>query len=274
MSIESSASRTVAASDRETVSDTRQTAGHDAYRFQHLTTAMVLRDLGFGRDDPAPGDHLPDFDLQMLGGGTLRRADLLSRGPSLLVFGSSTCPVTDSAAPGLNALHVQYGRQINFLLINVREAHPGAAIPQPESMPEKVRHAARLRELHQFGFSVAVDDLEGTFHRVMSPKPNSAYIVDPDGTIRFRALWANDTRALAAALEETAHGRTPTPSQSGGLVRAPLKMVTSVAPVLDRAGKGAWRDMFRAAPPIAVAAWTLKSLGIGMGSHTNGAQHR
>ena len=44
------------------------------------------------------------------------------------------------------------------------------------------------------------------FHRALSPKPNSAYALGKDGTILFRAHWANDTKALAAGLNAIAAG--------------------------------------------------------------------
>ena len=116
-------------------------------------------------------------------------------------------------------------------------------------MDEKTAHAEQLRDLHGFDFEVAVDDIDGPFHRALSPKPNSAYIVAEDGTILFRAQWANDTKALAEALEAITAGKALSRLQSRDLVRPMLKMLPYGVRVFDRAGKGAWLDMWRAAPP-------------------------
>ena len=62
------------------------------YRFEHLALPLVLRDMYFSKDDPGPGDRVPDFDLPTLGGGRFRSTDLGDTGPALLVFGSYTCP--------------------------------------------------------------------------------------------------------------------------------------------------------------------------------------
>ena len=70
------------------------------YRFEHLALPLLLRDMYFSKDDPVPGDRVPDFDLPTLGGGRFRSTDLGETGPALLIFGSYTCPVTDNAAPG------------------------------------------------------------------------------------------------------------------------------------------------------------------------------
>jgi len=233
------------------------------YRFQHLALPLVMRDLRFGRHDPRPGDPVPDFDLPLVSGGRFRTADLAETGPVLLVFGSATCPVTDNAAPGLNELHRRFGARVRFVLVNVREAHPGKAFPQPATPAAKLAHASQLPALYGFQFEVAVDDVDGTLHRALGPKPNSAYLLGTDGTILFRAHWANDTQALAAALEAVVAGESPRRSQSGGVVRPMLRMLRNIAPVLDRAGSGAWIDMWRVAPPLAALALALKRLHIG-----------
>jgi len=222
---------------------------------------MVMRDMRFVSTDPAPGDHVPAFDLPTTDGGRLRSEGLGGR-PVLLIFGSSTCPVTDNAAPGLCTLHRRFGDRVRFVMVDVREAHPGKAFPQPKTMEAKMAHAAKLRDLYGFTFEVAVDDIDGTLHRAMSPKPNSAYVLAPDGTILFRAQWANDTQALAAALEAVVRSRMPRPSASGGVLKPTLRMLRNLAPVLDRAGAGAWADVWLVAPLLALTAFALKVLHI------------
>jgi hypothetical protein len=130
-------------------------------------------------------------------------------------------------------------------------------------MEAKMARAERLRNLHCFHFEVAVDDVDGTLHRALSPKPNSAYVLGAGGAILFRAHWANDTKAIEAALEAIVAGRPPYPAQSGGLLNPTVRILRNIAPVLDRAGSGAWADMWRVAPPLAAIALALKALRIG-----------
>ena len=120
--------------------------------------------------------------------------------PVLLIFGSRTCPVTESAAPGLRRLHARFSDQARFLKVNTREAHPGELFSQPQTMDDKRAHAEELRRHHDLPFEVAVDDLDGSLHLAVSPKPNSAYLIGPDGVILYRAHWANDERGLTTAL--------------------------------------------------------------------------
>ncbi|MCI0411179.1 redoxin domain-containing protein [bacterium] len=232
------------------------------YRFEHLSLPMVVRDLYFRKVDPGPGERVPEFDLPIVGGGRFKSSDLAETGPALLIFGSSTCPVTDNAAPGLKELYLRFGPHVRFVMVNVREAHPGKAFPQPRTIDAKMRHAERLRKIHGFEFEVAVDDVDGTLHRALGPKPNSAYVLGVDGTILFRAHWANDTKPLAAALDAIVAGKSPGRSQSNGLIKPMLRMLCNIAPALYRAGDGSWGDMWRVAPPLAAFALALKALRV------------
>lgn len=247
-----------------TIADTASPASAaEEYRFERLRTGLVMQDLYYSKTDPAPGDTVPHFDLPTLDGARFRSRDLAERGPTLMVFGSYSCPVTDSSAGGLRELHRRFGKRVRFVLVNVREAHPGARVPQPQNMEEKAAHAGLLRDLHSLPFEIAIDDIDGSLHRAMSPKPNSAYLLDSDGTIVFRAHWANATGALARALEDVAAGRRPRRKESHAPLRPLWPTVRYIADVLDRSGAGAWRDMWWAVPPMAAAAWLVRALGLG-----------
>ena len=80
-----------------------------SYRFERFRMMEVLKDMSFSRSVPGPGDRVPDFNLLTLDGTTLSSPDLQEIGPALLVFGSLTCPMTDSAAPCINELYGNLG---------------------------------------------------------------------------------------------------------------------------------------------------------------------
>ncbi len=42
-----------------------------------------------------------------------------------------------------------------------------------------------------------------------------------------------------------------------------MRMFRYLPPVLDRAGGGAWRDMWMAMPPVAMTGSALKMMGVG-----------
>ncbi|MDB1086559.1 redoxin domain-containing protein [Streptomyces sp. ACA25] len=223
----------------------------DAYRFARFRTSLLIDDLTFGRQAPGPGDRVPAFDLATLDGGRIRSGDLGAL-PVLLVFGSRTCPVTESAGPVLRRLHTRYGDRVRFVWVNTREAHPGEVFGQPRTYAEKLTHAEHLRDHHSVAFEVAVDDIDGRLHRAMSPKPNSAYLIDPTGVIRYRAHWANDEAGLRAALADLTAGRAPRRGRSRAMAGPLLRAVGHLPGVVRFAGRQVERDVWRAAPPLAV----------------------
>lgn len=225
----------------------------DTYRIEHPSLRDVLSDLHIPAADPGPGDRVPSFDLATIDGGRFSSDQLDGRGlPLLLVFGSLTCPVTESAGRGLGGLHRAYGDRVRFVLVNVREAHPGASLPQPSTIEAKTRSAERLRSHHGLGFEVAVDDIDGGLHRAFGTRPSSAYLIDPDGTIRFRAHWSNLTGELEEALAAVTAGKQPPRPTVAGHVRAMLKLMGHASTAFAAAGRGAMVDMWRAAPPMAL----------------------
>lgn len=234
----------------DTVTTSTEASPRD-YRFAHPRLSDILNDMYIPRGDLGPGDRVGEFDLPTTAGGRFRSADLKAGGrPVLLVFGSRTCPVTESAADGLKRLHAAHGNQFRFVMVKVREAHPGESIAQPQTPAEKVRHAVDLAVHHDLPFEVAVDDIDGTLHRTLGSRPSSAYVIDLSGTILFRAQWANETEAIGEALAAIAAGRAPPKPAVTRTLQALAQALGYARPVLDAAGKGARLDTWKVAPPM------------------------
>ena len=221
---------------------------------------MLIDDLTFGGKAPGPGDQIPAFDLPLLDGGRFRSDDL-GELPVLLVFGSRTCPITESAGPILRTLHSEFGDRVRFVLVNTREAHPGNIIAQPQTFEQKWAHAEELRRHHAVRFDVAVDDIDGRLHRAFTPKPNSADLIDPAGMIRYRAHWANDERGLRQALDQIVRGRVPARGRSRGMVGSFMRAVGHLPGVVGVAGRKVERDVWLAAPPLAILARISRLFG-------------
>lgn len=238
------------------------TRADNDYRFTHPTTAMVLRDMRIPRTDPGPGDLIPDFSVTTTDGTDIDNASLRRDGrPTLIVFGSMTCPVTESAGDGLRELHTRYGDRVRFVLINVREAHPGASTPQPQTERQKAEHASLLKQHHRLPFEVATDDLDGTLHRAFGPRPSSAYMVTPSGEITFRAHWSNVTPAIEEAVAAAAAGRRPPRTEVNQTVQAMARMTGYAGQAFATAGRGAVLDTWKAAPPFGVMIAISKLFG-------------
>ncbi|MBI5823402.1 MAG: redoxin domain-containing protein [Chloroflexi bacterium] len=223
-----------------------------AYRYEHPRLyPYVLNDMIISKNGAGPGDKVEAFDLPTTDGGHIRSADLKAKGqPVLLVFGSLTCPITEGGAEGLKQLHALYGKQVRFVMIKVREAHPGGTVGQAQTFEEKRNQAIALKSHHDLPFEVAIDDIDGTFHRSLDSRPNSAYVIDPSGTILFHAQWANETQAIGEALKVIVVGKNPTEPFISRTMHSIAQALGYAKSVHDVAGKGALLDTWKVVPPL------------------------
>ena len=225
----------------------------NGYRYKHFTTSLLMRDLRFGKDAAGPGDSFPSFELVTTNGDRLVNHDVIGDKPVLFIFGSMTCPMTASAAPSVQELYDEFGDRVEFIMLYVREAHPGENFTQSETMEEKLGYAQALEKFYDIKWTVAADNIDGALHRALDPKPNSAYLVNSAGTIIFRSLWAADRDALRQALDAAAAGRVPERKQSEALIGPVTRAMGQVQEVMTRGGPQAVRDLWRAGFPMALA---------------------
>lgn len=158
--------------------------------------------------------------------------------------------MTASAGPALHDLHRRYGDRIDFVSLYVREAHPGDRYEQADTLEQKLGYARDYQRRDSIPWTVAVDDVDGSLHRQLDPKPHSAYIVDTDGTVAFRTLWANDSAVLEEALAAVAAGHRPDPRQRETRLVPMLRGTGCMWESWERAGGHAKSDVLRQAPPV------------------------
>jgi peroxiredoxin len=171
---------------------------YDRFRREMLQTNAADR---WGRS-PEPGDEAPDFELRSLTGDLVKLSDFKNSRNVVVTFGSATCPQTAASIGGLRSLAREFPRsEVEFLLIYVREAHPGADLPPHHSMEDKARAAMLLRDQERINFPVLIDELGGEIHRRYGALPNASFVVDKSGRIAYRSL-ASHSGSLGAALEE------------------------------------------------------------------------
>ncbi len=233
--------------------DKAMTSTVNEYRYKHFTTALLMRDLRFQKGAAAPGDAFPDFELITTEGARLTNDDIFGDRPVIFVFGSMTCPMTASAAPSVQDLYDEFGDRVKFIMMYVREAHPGEHFAQVATIEEKLGHARSLKEFYDIQWTVAADSVNGSLHRALDPKPNSAFLMDRDGTILFRSLWASDYDALRQALQAIASGQTPPAKQSTKMIGPVSRSMGHVQEVMERGGPQAARDLWLAGFPMALA---------------------
>lgn len=234
--------------------DAAQTA--DDYLYKHVTASVFKEDMAFRDGTPGPGDRLPEIDLPTADAERFRsRALHDQQRPMLLVTGSYTCPMTASSNPLLKRLHTEFGDRIEFVMLHVREAHPGERFEQVDERHQKLQHARALKERDDLPFTVAVDEPSGPIHRVLDGKPNAAWLTDGRGEIVFRALWAGDEGGMTQALTAVANGERPREALSSRRIVPMAKGVGMMHETTRRAGPRAEGDLWRAAPPVALLAW-------------------
>jgi len=222
-------------------------------RYHHFTTDLLFRDLRFRKNSAKPGDAFPSFEIVATTGERLVNDDVFDGRPVIFIFGSMTCPMTASAAPTVQDLYDEFGDRVNFIMLYVREAHPGEDIGQAESIEDKLAHTQMLKDFYSIDWTVAADNIGGDLHRALDPKPNSAFLVGSDGTILFRSLWAADYGALREALAATANGRALQTQQSTRMIVPVARAMGHVQAVMERGGTRAVRDLWISGLPMALA---------------------
>ena len=233
--------------------DQAMTSAVNEYRYKRFTTTLLMGDLRFRKGAAAPGDAFPDFELITTEGSRLVNEDVFGDKPVIFVFGSMTCPMTASAAPSVQELYDEFGDRVRFVMMYVREAHPGEHFAQAESIEEKLGHARTLKDFYNIQWTVAADSVDGNLHRALDPKPNSAFLMDRDGTILFRSLWASDYNALRQALDAVSSGQAPPAKQSTKMMGPVARAMGHVQEVMQRGGPQAVRDLWLAGFPMALA---------------------
>lgn len=166
--------------------------------------------------------------------------------------------MTTSAGPVLEELHDEYRDRVGFVSLYVREAHPGDRYPQPDTFDRKFTHATDYKTERQVGWPVAVDDVDGSLHRQLDPRPHAAYVMATDGSVAGRVLWANDGRALRRLLDAALAGQR---LEINNRVVPMLRGTGCMYSVWDEAGGHAKTDVLEQAPPMYLTGWLADRLG-------------
>jgi alkyl hydroperoxide reductase subunit AhpC len=177
--------------------------GFTPYNYETFRRNLLIKDMVVTKflGAPKPGDKAPDFEGRTIEGDRIRLSDYRGESNVVLTFGSVTCPFTAASIRKLNDLYEQYGGEVEFLFVYVREAHPGDELGSHKEMRDKVSAAEQLRDEEEVEMPIIVDDLNGRIHRKYGKAPNPTYLIDRSGRIAFRMLNTNAS-VLEEAIEE------------------------------------------------------------------------
>jgi peroxiredoxin len=150
---------------------------------------------------PKAGEEAIDFTVRRLDGREVRLSDYRGKWV-VLETGSLTCPMYVKNINPIARLRDKYP-EVEFLVIYVREAHPGSRTRPAASLDEKIKLAKEMRDAYGEQREILVDDLEGPMHQSYGSLPNMVYVVDPEGQVIYRCDWsfANRIDAVLADRE-------------------------------------------------------------------------
>lgn len=227
--------------------DTDMPATHaDTYNYATFDFAMEADEFSrWLADGPQVGQPAPEFTLLDLDGNTLRLSDLRG-GPVVLEFGSYTCPIFSDRVPAMEQLAREHP-EATFLVIYIREAHPGEHQGPHRRLAEKRSAAHKLALEEALRRRILIDTLDGATHRAYGGAWNPVYVIGADGRVVMREAW-NHPKDVAAALDALGDGFAPQLPESTEMLREPSRSPMGQR-LLERGGPQALKDFYRSAPP-------------------------
>jgi hypothetical protein len=193
---------------------------------------------------PKVGESAPDFELTGLDGDPLHLSSFRGRW-LVLETASVSCMMYARNVDKIGLLRKKYP-DVEWLVVYVREVHPGRRRPAHQDMAQKLALAKCLQGDHGETRKVAVDTLSGDMHRAYGSLPNMVYVLNPDGEVVYRCDWLSvpeldSVLAQRPSTESNQHTMTDD-------LQTPSAWLT--AKILWRSGLIAIWDFLRAAPRL------------------------
>lgn len=136
---------------------------------------------------PVVGDTAPDFELTGADGKPVQLASF--RGRWLVIETASvSCMMYARNVSRIGLLQQKYP-EVEWLVVYVREAHPGRQRPAHQDMTQKLILARMLQDDYGETRLVAADSLNGEMHRAYGSLPNMVYVLSPEGKVVYRCDW-------------------------------------------------------------------------------------
>ncbi len=161
------------------------------------------REAEFLAAAPLVGEPLPEVSIYAADGTEFSTKSL--RGHyTVLTFGCLTCPPSMWNISGLEAVHRDYSAKgVKFFFIYKSLAHPELAgnYIQPFTLEERLNHAQQAKE--QFGTQIPwlVDAMDNRLKRALGDRPNSQFLIDPQGVIVRKRAWSNPAQVRTDLVE-------------------------------------------------------------------------
>lgn len=159
-----------------------------------------VRAFSEGRTNATETQH---FSLKTTTGDRINTKDGTGKIRAFM-FGSITNPPAIAQMPLWSELAEKYDTsKVQLFVVYARELHPGDRkfkdYKWPESETEKMAYAKEFAELGSI--PVAVDGLNNRVLDMYGRVPNSAFVIDQNGVLVFRATWA-DSRKIEVVVDK------------------------------------------------------------------------
>jgi hypothetical protein len=169
------------------------------------TRAMLIRglyegSLGSMHEGPRINQHAPDFTLKTVDGKeSVQLANLIGKKPVVLVLGNFTCGPFRGLYASIEAMQQRYKKDVNFLMVYVREAHPadgwkmesntkvGVAVKQPTTLTERAQVAGQFCERLKATMPFVVDEIDDPVGTAYSGMPGRFYVIDTKGKVAYKS---------------------------------------------------------------------------------------
>jgi hypothetical protein len=120
-------------------------------------------------------------------------------------------------AVSLRDLYKEYGKQVQFIVVYIREAHPldgwdlGSEnrLRDPQTIEERRQVAGQCEAAMQYGIRTYVDEMDDAVMTTYAAWPERLYLVDTQGRIAYAGglgPWGFKPGELKEAIDETLEG--------------------------------------------------------------------
>ncbi|MCH8830208.1 MAG: hypothetical protein IID45_11585, partial [Planctomycetes bacterium] len=83
-------------------------------------------------------------------------------------------------------MYEKYGKDVEFAIVYVREAHPNKQYPQPKTYTQRLGHAKTMCEKLEISIPTLIDKLDNKVSVAYAGAPDRLYLIGRDGKVAYK----------------------------------------------------------------------------------------